>query len=80
MTGGFPGQTGGGLRIVTNTEPPMDIPLLQPERTIAEDFIAAVRGEAPAMKAEDILKASEIVLAARESADRGVPVKLPAAV
>lgn len=80
MTGGFPGQTGGGLRIVTNTEPPMDIPLLQPERTIAEDFIAAVRGEAPAMQAEDILKASEIVLAARESADRGVPVKLPAAV
>lgn len=76
MTGGFPGQGGGEVRIVTNTAPPSDVPLVQPARSLVEDFVAAVRGETPAMGLEDILRATELVLAARESADRGVPVRV----
>lgn len=76
MTGGFPGQSGGGVRIVTNDGPPRDVPLVPPARGLVEDFLAAARGEPPAMRVEDLFRASEIVLAARESADRGVPVRV----
>jgi predicted dehydrogenase len=75
-TGGFPGQTGGGLRVVTGTEAPVDVPLRQPEHTIYEDFLAAINGAPPAMRAEEILHATEVTLRARESADLGRPVRL----
>lgn len=76
MTGGFPGQSGGGVRLVTNTTPPVDVPLVQPERSLCAEFAAAVWGEAPAMRPEDLFRASEVVLAARDSADQGIPVKI----
>jgi predicted dehydrogenase len=76
LTGGFPGQSGGGVRLVTNAAPPADVPLAQPARSLVADFAAAVRGEEPAMRIGDLFRASEIVFAARESADRGTPVRL----
>ncbi|MGE5623547.1 MAG: Gfo/Idh/MocA family protein [Methanocella sp.] len=76
MTGGFPGQEGGGLRIVTNADPPTELPVVEPERSLYADFVAAVRGEAPAMLPEDILAATRVTILARESADTGRPVRL----
>ncbi|MGE5506931.1 MAG: Gfo/Idh/MocA family protein [Chitinophagales bacterium] len=75
-TGGFPGQTGGGLRLVTNAAPPTEVALLEPEHTIYEDFLAAVNGAKPAISAEEILHATELTLRARESADAGRPIRL----
>lgn len=74
---------GGSVRICTHYKPPMEIPLVEPEKSLYEDFIDAVRSNASGygitedinstqriITHQDIITASRVVLLARESADR----------
>ena len=74
-SGGVADNLAGSVRIVTNTSGPIYVPLMVPKTTIFEDFVAAVQGAKPAISADDILRASELVLLGRQSADWGVPVQ-----
>jgi predicted dehydrogenase len=74
-SGGLAEKGAGNVRIVTDVSGPSHVSLMEPKTTIFEDFVAAAKGARPAISTDDILRASELVLLGRRSADRGVPVQ-----
>lgn len=68
------------LTLVTDTEAPQEIPLgtAEAERvTPSRDFLEALRdGRAPQVAVEDVLRSTALTLAARQSAQTGLPVDL----
>lgn len=66
-----------GVTLVTESRKPEVITDLPPKRSVFVDFLESVyKGKTPALSAEDVFRVSEIVLAARESAEQGRPVRL----
>jgi predicted dehydrogenase len=74
-TGGLP-QEGGSISYVSDVAEPTQIELEFPRTTLYEDFVDAASGGEPAIAAADLLWANAMVLAARDSADRGKIVAL----
>ena len=69
-------QENAGLSLITTTQPQHAIAPLPPDRSLFADFLDSVyNGTRPNLTLEDIYRSNEIVLAARESAERNAPVK-----
>lgn len=69
-------QENAGLTLITASEQQHAIAPLPPDRSLFADFLDSVyNGTRPNLTLEDIYRSNEIVLAARESAERGIAVK-----
>jgi predicted dehydrogenase len=65
-----------GVTLVTDSEKERLIDPLPPDRSLFADFLDSVyNGKAPGLTLDDVYRANEIVLAARESAETGKVVK-----
>ncbi len=70
-------QEQGGLKLTTDTQKERLIAPLPPDRSLFGDFLDSVYNGKPAgLSLEDIYRANEIVLAARESAEQGVSKRI----
>jgi hypothetical protein len=70
-------QAATGLTLLTGSAPPRTITELPPERSLFVDFLESLYlGKMHLIRPEEVFRVTEVVLKARDAADRGHVVKL----